>query len=335
MVKKLYWKIKNYLESLYISRKQTKEETTGCLSHKEDKRDLVFGGFWDQGTKYEYCTLRNDFWRYDQYPFNLCVFASAVQGASFQEGKRFSVRFAVQLAKRDGMTTRDGFSYLRAGRKIAQKYGRLPYELMPDETKGHTWASYSKYEITDEMLDIAAKYKTPAYKRVYTQGSAIELLQTGHVLFTANQWYSAMNRPRPEDYYMVRAGRYIGGHAWCVDGYRSNNAHTLKDFEVTQSFGRSYGQNGVARLKDLFAKGHFAVYMEEKILGRTDRERASEIYQNKFIKGSTPTIYRVIDGKKLPYANMEAFVRDAGKEDNFYEVSDYTIEQLELGNLIT
>lgn len=260
---KIYWKTKNYAEVAVIkARKNTLN--TGLLSHRKDKRDFEYLGGWFEAVKprNENVFLAND-WIFDQKYLNICVFASNVLSSSYQEDKRFSVKFAVQMAKKQGHITGNGFSFLRAALDIAVKYGRLPYEMMPDEVNC-TWEQYSKYQITDDMLAEAAKWKAPSYKKVKTLGDAVSLLDNEYSLLTGIEWWTAMNYPQKPDSYLNFAGRKIGGHAIGVHGYRAPQFR-LKDFVNVNTFGQQFGDNGLDRLRAIFARGFFDVYMMEKI----------------------------------------------------------------------
>src|SRR3990167_9270568 len=114
--KKLFWKVKNLLDVYW---KQAGVQGLGLLEHRKDDRDKLFGwGFSNPNPTKDY-TFNGNNWVFDQNPLNCCVFASNVMASSHQEGKRFSVKFAVKLAKRLGNISGNGFSYLRAGLDIS------------------------------------------------------------------------------------------------------------------------------------------------------------------------------------------------------------------------
>jgi len=66
-------------------------------------------------------------------------------------------KFLVKVGRKLGYISGNGFSYLKAPLKIVTKYGRLPYELMPDETDGQSWEEYSKWDVTTEQLKYCFK----------------------------------------------------------------------------------------------------------------------------------------------------------------------------------
>lgn len=267
-LQKAYWKAKNLYE---VHWKQADVKGLGCLPHRQKDTDFVFGGWGKNPPKptKEYSFTGNE-WTFNQNPLNICVFASNTMASSYQEVKRFSVKFAVKLGKRLGLITGNGFSYLRAGLDISQKYGRLPYEMMPDEVSN--WFDYCKDDITDEQLAEALKWKAPSYQKVTSPEDAVSLLEQGYCLVTALMWYSGMNMPTRPDYYLRPWGSRIGGHAICINGSRAPSLR-FQDYINKQTFGVLYGDKGMVHVKDIFASGFFDVYMMEKIEGRTDEER--------------------------------------------------------------
>ena len=109
LIDKVIWQAKNLAEAWKTRLLQT--EPTGCLAHRPKESDFIYhGANIKRSPDHNYFTVANDLWRFDQRPFNICVFASGVMGASFQEGERYSVRFAVQLAKKLGYITGNGVS---------------------------------------------------------------------------------------------------------------------------------------------------------------------------------------------------------------------------------
>lgn len=328
--KKIYWKVRNFIQARIMALRGG--DIAGCLPDRKDPRDYPYlGGVADSKPASERLVISNDLWRFDQRPFNICVFASAAMGASYQEGIRFSTKFYVQMAKRLGMITGNGFSYLRAAREISQKYGRLPYEYMPDEIGAQTWEQYSRYTITDEMLKIAAQYKAPNYRTVRTEAEAIDALDNGYVLFTANDWYSDMNRPYAPEYLLRQTGRKVGGHAFIVDVYNAPKK-SLDSYETTQTFGFLYGKEGRAKIVDIFTRGYYSVFIEEKLPGRTDADRLVSVYNGLCVKGQNSSeIYKIEDGFKRHIKDWETFTRMANQ---FYTVSDSLLKKVPAGESI-
>jgi len=259
---KILWSLRNTLHAFYLQ--YFNKGNSGLLTNRDNGKDLPYLGGAVEPKFKELSLIHNPDWIFDQNPFNICTFTSEAMGDSHQEKKRFSTKFLVKVGRKLGYISGNGFSYLKAPLKIVTKYGRLPYELMPDETDGQSWEEYSKWDVTTEQLNIALKYKSPAYRRIFNPQQAIHALEQGLVLHTANVWYSNMNNVKPPDFYITVGGYKIGGHAWSSTGYRRNDKY-LKDYEILNSYGKDYGVDGLARMEDLFNYNNFAVYVAEKI----------------------------------------------------------------------
>lgn len=317
MISKIFWKTKNYVD--YFHQKYILPETaTGVLSHKEDDRDLTLELGAGTETLVENFTLDNGY-RFNQNPFNICVFASRVLGFSMQNNIRFSTRWDVKVGKKLGYITRDGYSFLRAENEIGLKIGRLPYEYMPDETKGMTFKEYSRWTPEDDkLMEIAKKYRTSAYRAIPNKRDAIAAITAGYVLFTAGDWFSAMNHPIAPDYLLRRSGAYIGGHAYIGAGFRKWG----DDIHDPQTFGPQYGIDGAAYIDELFGKGQYAVYVEEPLPLST----VLEFYQGKAIKSNTGAeIYEIFNGKKNHIKTMDEF---SSKFQSFNLVSQSLIDKI-------
>lgn len=259
---KIYWHFRNLIQAFYLQ--YFEKGNSGLLTHRENNKDLPYMGIHAVKPKYEELSLiHNKDWVFDQEFLNICVFAGGVIGLSHQEKKRFSIKFAVKLAKRLGYISGNGFSFQKAILKIATKYGLLLYEDMPDEING-SWREYSKWDVTDEQLKKAAQYKFPKYRRLTGIGEVITALEEGLVIHTANLWWSDMTTPDPPDYYLKVGGMKVGGHAWCAPGYRRKDVQ-LKDNQVLNSFGKKWADNGLGHIENIFNSNQYPVYIVEKL----------------------------------------------------------------------
>lgn len=254
-LRKQYQKVENIVMAFILRLLGNK----GMLRHIEDKRDFVseFGGSLFYKTKQTAISLALYIFRQIN---NICVFASGVLGLSEQLGIRFSVRFATKLARKLGMTNGNGFSYQRAWLEIITKYGAVPYEDCPDEDMSN-WNEYSKWTTHDQYLldNVAPQFKMSTYRVLKNENAILEALDNGYIPLIASAWYSDMNSPRGPLYYLKMIGRYIGGHAYRLTGYRNKGM----DYETLQTFGKQYGQDGKAWLESTFGKGYFTNYIVE------------------------------------------------------------------------
>jgi len=251
LYRKLYHKLKNTLLALWWGKKAN----AGCLPHLEDKRDHIasLGALGLYKTQQE--TLSYFRYQFEQQD-NICVYASGVLGLSEQTGVRFSIKFAVKLAKKLGYIKGNGWSYLRAFHKIATKHGLIPYELMPDD-KNEGWAEYSKWtpECDKLLADVAPKFKFTEYKQLRTESAVLEAIDQGFVPLTASNWFN--ERPQGPKFLLKLLGNFVGGHAWRSPGYRAWG----EDNQVPNTFGESWGDKGKAWIETLFQKNMHAVYI--------------------------------------------------------------------------
>lgn len=263
-IQKVFWKTKNHIDVALLSMTKTDPNfPMGCLSFREDNRDhmeKVLGGS-------GYVPLREQYsfflYQFAQQPFNICVFASGVLLFSEQNGRRFSVKFAVKLARKLGMITGNGWSYTRAILEIITKYGLVPYEDMPDEHNGQTWEEYSKWtpECDHLLKTKAIYYRSPEYRRLTNQDQVLEAIDKGYLPVVASNWFMNMNSPSAPTYLLKFLGRKVGGHQYRLSGYADHG----KRIETGQTFGPRYGENGKAYLYSVFTAEHFATYILESI----------------------------------------------------------------------
>lgn len=322
-LQKIYWQARNEVERIYFDIKNP-EGGLGLLSSREKPEMGVFGLF-EKKPKYTSYTRSVPKWVYDQQYFNICTQVMGAIGFSLQEGMRFSVKYVTKRMKKDGKISGNGFSYIRAPLETITKYGILPYSSLPDDINGQQWPEFSKWDITPEQEAEATQYKSPSFRRIRNESEAIEAIENGYVLLTANKWYKGMNSPRSPHYYLLSSGGVIGGHAWPSPGFRAPNMEIL-DWTSHQSFGRKYGLNGMARIKSLFSGGMYEVYILEKLPGRSDIDRAVGLFEGYAIKGQNEnTIYWVENGTKRAFVDEKAY--------NKYATYNYTLDQNLINNI--
>lgn len=267
-------------------------EGKGYLPHRFDPRDWKYVGSGDLSLYAEY-NIGPDLWIYDQTPFNICVFAAGVMAFSYQEGKRFSVKFAVKIAKKNGWLKGNGWSYLRAVLKVATEYGMLPYEDMPDDIE-QSWNDYSKYDVTEEELKKASLYKSPNYQIIRNEAEADDAIKRGYSIITGGDWYEAMSNPQPPFYVLKQIGRKLFGHMTAIVTGKDEHGYLNP-----QTLGRGFGQNGKVRVERLTGPGRFTMYILEKIPGRTDLDRIKSLYDGLLVRDTSGgQLYRFKDGMK-------------------------------------
>lgn len=250
---KIFWAIKNTKDWLVL----TIRGGSGALTHRKKEEDYLYTYGANNEAIADPVVASRFLYQFQQSPFNICIYAAGTAALSEQLGFRFSIRWAVKNGRRLGYIKGNGWSYLRAFLDVAHHVGMVPYELMPDETSGFSWEEYSKWTKEDEkLLDVASHFKIQSYEMVRNVVEARHALGIGSVLFTAGNWYTAMNAPQPTAYALKYEGKYVGGHA-----YRITDGATGYWFEAPQTFGAKYGDNGKGYINSLFNKEQAAVYV--------------------------------------------------------------------------
>jgi len=339
--KKIYLTIKNNLQAWLYSYRINKlrdqgydVQNAGALDHVEKATDFIYKIGMAFGKKASFETFSLDTGiRFNQSPWNFCIYASRAQGRSMQDGIRWSARWLVKNARRMGFITGDGWSHLRGGNEVAYKVGYLPYELMPDETFGMSWEDYSKWTAEDEkLLEVAAKYKSPGYFKVTTKSDAIEAMENGHILFTAGKWYSGMNDPEPPNFLLRAQGEYIGGHAY---GYAEYRLRAL-NWKAPQTFSANYGDKGAAWVENILGPNQFAIYIESHMPATVRAGYFIGRYEGKAVKGTDSAIYILEQGLKRPFTSWEGYVAWCATQqidpNSFAKLRDDVIDAIPTGN---
>lgn len=329
LLSKIYWQSRNFVSRAI----QSLAGGTGLLAHRKDIRDFIFGEV-SVIDRPQNVSIDKGY-RFDQNPFNICVFASRALGRSMQNNIRLSVRWDVKVARKMGWLSGNGWSYLRAENDLGKKIGCLPYELMPDETIGFSWEEYSKWtEADNNLLPIAAKFKIPNYYQVQSRAGAVKAIDEGRALFTAGKWYYEMNRPHPPKYMLEMMGGIVGGHAFHYPEYYNWG----DDFGTVQTFGEFYGDNGKARVDNIFGSDKYAIYVEDDFNAESHKFYLLECCQGKAVKGINPPIYLIDGMEKRAFKDWDSYKlwceQNAKEINKFINTKDEALALIPDGEII-
>lgn len=298
-IDKLYWILSNFLEARYLWLRGGR----GLLREKSDPEDYL--GLIEGEKKTDVESVDMDKYRFDQKHFNICVFAAFTILMSNQNGIRFSVKWLVKLAKREGYITGNGWSFLKAALKCAKKYGMLPYELMPDEIGGQSWYEYSKWTPEcREFLNTSKDYKIKVYRKLDREKETLQALNNGYGIFAALTWYSLMNYLKGPNWLIKKGGRKIGGHAITLSGHRNYG----EDFMNPQTYGDDYGDKGLGWFESIFTNFFFSKYIVSKLEPRVRMYHFRKFYEGKMVRCKEESACYVIqNGEKFHVPTMELY----------------------------
>lgn len=303
---------------------------SGLLPSKPDERDYAVGSIWGKlfGDAYEpkaQRVLLKTVSVKDQKNLNTCGWNSAVAGKEIDEGVVLSVKSLVRYARRNGLLSHDGYSYLRDNQKALQDFGCMEEVDMPDT--GHSnWESYST-----GSLDFAKaeKHKIKSYWACKDRGDILQTLDEGRAVQVGMMWYSGFNQSggfRSPWLIEKNVGYQVGGHAVLVIGY-DLNYQGKQVYIIQNSYSALWGDNGKFYVamsyldNQLFGWNGFGAYVnldiENNLAGFISK------YDGKNVKAKDkPGIYHIQAGKKKAYPNWATFLAWDGNLRGFEIVSE-------------
>lgn len=172
-----------------------------------------------------------------------CVGESTAYAKAADEGVEISGRDAYRLAKRKDGTN----NVLSWGTSIAAALdaqidsGVASVSTVPDNTDQSLEKYVSIDDVDADVVADRAKHKTKNYFFVNRNEILATVYRVDRPLVTSSQWYQSDNGMAGNT---MRApmGQSLGGHAFCVIGWRTRNG--VKQAIVPNSFSDKWGDNG-------------------------------------------------------------------------------------------
>lgn len=301
----------------------------------KDDRDFNTGifGWFDykpKHTRHEIETLSVK----DQNPLNTCQWCATTVQKEVDEKCRLSVRSFVIKGKQLGYVSRDGFSNLRDGQKVLQKWGILKEGIISERIT--SWDHYSDPKVLDGKDKEAAKHKISSYWNVGSRNDALKLLDDGRVISTGLKWYTGFNVSGGFSFPWIISkiiGLLVGGHAIIIKGY--DLKYKLKKVYICQnSFGAWWGLNGNFYIEmDHMDKANYGYFTN---IDEIDKDVGGFLtsYDGKNVKGKGSSIYYIQRGKKKPYPHWPAFISFNGKRKGFTVVEQELLDKVEVGDIM-
>lgn len=303
----------------------------GMTKNPEDNRDFEFGSL---GDWFAYKAKQNELVLdtlsvKEQSPYNNCVFQSYAVTREPDEGKELSVRSLVRYAQSKGYISGNGFSNLRSAQKAGIDFGIAEQSLL-DEPKT-SWINYAGTQNSPLIVQNALNHRAKSYFKAKGKSEWLKALDDGKMIHTGFTWRSAYNQTGGfKAPWVIRwgAGVAVGGHAVVCKGYNVSKGL----FVMQNSFGRDWGDSG-----DFYVPMDSLQWTEGYVSIDMDTETAIQLIQKyegtDVKKESSPTIFRIENGKKRPFITSESFFMHGGNFEpaSYSVVSGALLDQLEVG----
>ncbi len=312
-----------------------KARGSGLNPTPDDDRDFDTGvfGWFNYKPKHQKHIIKTLSVR-NQYPLNTCQWNATDVQKEPDETIRLSVRSIVIKGKQLGYITGNGFSNLRDGQKVLQKWGILKEGIINEAITN--WKKYSDPEVIRGLDGEAAKHKISSYWKVSSRNDALKLLDDNRIISTGLKWYTGFNVGggfRSPWLISKSEGWLVGGHAIDIIGY-DLNYKGKKVYICQNSYGPNWGDDGKFYIEmGYMDKVNYGYWSN---LDDVDKELGQFLmkYDGKNVKGSGSAIYHIQKGKKKAYPNWETYLSWNGKVRGFTEVDDDILEKVEKGEMM-
>jgi len=239
---------------------------------------------------------------------NTCQWNGLSGSKEIDEKIELDEQCAVLLGKREGYISGDGFSNLRDGEIILQKFGCCRKGMLPNIRE--SWNKYSDISLlTYEVLKDAARHKSKSYWRIYNHNQALQALDEGHPVKLGVGWRTSMNTNGGFSFPWLLnfiKGIFCGGHAIYLFDW-DLNYQEKKVFEGKNSFSEKWGDKGNFKItfedfdREVKGYGSYANIDMDKETAKFVSENNGKVFKE--VQGSG--VYKIEDGKKRRFADME------------------------------
>lgn len=312
--------------------------TGGLLNDSFDARDIKVGGLMEWLGLEQYKPTQQrlvipNLGIKSQTPHNTCGWHSTATDTETNEKVKLSARGLVQLGKREGFISGNGFSSLRDNMKVVQKFGIPEERYVPEGEYNPNWEEYSKFSLTKEALENAYSHRSQSFAQVNGRNETLKLLDQGSMIHTGCDWYSDFNmRGGFSSPWLIESlGKWlIGGHAFEIAGYDMN--YLGREVYVCQnSWGEGWGDNGYFYVPINFAeKFLFSRWVQLDIAVDTARFLIENTGKNVRSKNSK-AIWHIENGKKFAFPNWLTFLAYGGLKNEVIIVEDDMLAAIDRG----
>jgi len=300
------------------------------LKSRKDRRDYPVGSIWGKifGDAYEpkhnklvlkTMSVKN------QQMLNTCGWNASVAGKEIDEGVALSVKSLVRYARRMGLLSGNGYSYLRDNQKALKDFGCMQEKDLPDT--GHSnWETYSTGNIDFAK---AEKHKTKSYWSCDDRNDILRTLDEGRAVEVGMYWFSGFNQSggfRHPWLIDKDLGYKNGAHAVIIIGY-DLNYYGKQVYIIQNSYSAQWGDEGKFYVEmqyldnQVFGWVGFGAFVNLDIEG--DIAGFVSKYDGKNVKTNNhPGIFHIQRGLKKGYPNWATFLAWDGNVRGFITLNE-------------
>lgn len=306
---------KEYLTHLFYVLSKAIWHPSGLRKLKQDndfKFEDLFGWFGGYQPKQTANYLTGYYIR-DQKNRSNCSFQAWANTLSVVLGFKVSARWLTSKAYQQRLCGVNGWADLRAGGKVAQKWGCVSEDDCPSD-ESISWLSYISIDFS-KLDKIAEQNKIQSYWSINSVDAYLKAIDEGYPVVIGRNWLSSMNQGGgfKVPWIIRRIGYFISGHGTMGGGYNTYYQGERVSREAN-SYSELWGDKGhfYCPLSDLANDisrfGAFAPlpFQYSKVTAKDIIEK----YEGKNVRGNKDgTIYRIMAGAKAYFANDIAFLK--------------------------
>lgn len=234
-------------------------QSSGLEELADDLRDLHFSDLFNAPyVKKDTGRKLLPYFVKDQKSHENCAFQAWSNNLSGFFGVNVSARWLTAKAYQEGLCAENGRANLRAGAKVAQKWGVVFEKDCPSD-ESYPWEIYKNIDFKN-LEPLAKENKIPSYYRIDTIDEYLEAIDRGYAVTLGRKWTTDMNAWNMTDPWIIpRTGFSVGGHSTCGIGYSGDNTTEVN------SYSERYGDKGLFHCplkdlqKDIDTYGAFAI----------------------------------------------------------------------------
>lgn len=335
-----------WFKNLFNKRKYT----TGCIPDLPDERDFVVESiletevilpdnyvvpYYRHWFDSNFNVIPSEVQIKFQNGFGSCVNQATSRQKESQEGMELSARdLHIYCKAHDNLSYTEG-TFLRTAQNGLVDVGIAEEKLYPEVHKPEiTFEQYIDESLVPENVRYNRElHKSESYFSVNGFDKIRDTLyQRGVPVVTSSTWYKGDNNMSPDYIMKMPSGKNVGGHAFCVIGWKTVNG--IVYLIVVNSWGNGWGDNGLFYIDEPIAStrlnsGWVTVDIEK------DLAKILQKYSNKIVKEiNKSNIYLINSGKKQLFPDEFIFWSNGYDFNNVVIIDKEDLDLIPIGEPI-